>query len=48
MTLPFTVDDRVVPPIRPEYDRPLLPLVAAPVARALPLATRVWQQGWLR
>jgi NitT/TauT family transport system permease protein len=48
VTLPFTVDDRVVPPIRPEYDRPLLPLVAAPVARALPLATRVWQQGWLR
>lgn len=48
MTLPFAVDDRVVPPIRPEYDRSLLPLVAAPLARALPLSTRVWQQGWLR
>ena len=48
MTLPFAVDDRVLPPIRPEYDRALPPLVAAPVARALPLATRVWQQGWLR
>ncbi len=39
---------RPLPPIRPEYDRPLPPFVEAPVARVLPLGTRLWQQGWLR
>lgn len=38
----------VLPPIRPEIDRVLAPFVEAPVERALPLATRLWQQGWLR
>ncbi|MEH3144355.1 MAG: ABC transporter permease [Methylobacterium frigidaeris] len=37
-----------VPPIRPEIDRVLPPFVEAPVERALPLATRLWQQEWLR
>jgi NitT/TauT family transport system permease protein len=41
-------DQRVVPPIRPEYDRALPPFVEAPVERALPLGTRLWRQGWLR
>lgn len=39
---------RALPPIRPEIDRALAPFVEAPVERALPLATRLWQQGWLR
>lgn len=38
----------VVPPIRPEYDRVLAPFVEVPVERVLPLATRLWQHGWLR
>ena len=38
----------VLPPIRPEYDRALLPFVEEPVERRLPLAARLWQQGWLR
>lgn len=41
-------DQTVLPPIRPEYDRVLAPFVEAPVERALPLSTRLWQQGWLR
>lgn len=41
-------DPRVLPPIRPEYDRVLAPFVEAPVERILPLPTRLWQQGWLR
>ncbi|WP_123299135.1 ABC transporter permease [Comamonas sp. BIGb0124] len=36
------------PPIRAEYERELAPFVEAPVERHLPLATRLWQQGWLR
>ncbi|GJD78213.1 ABC transporter permease [Methylobacterium gregans] len=42
------MNQHVLPPIRPEYDRALAPYVEAPVARALPFATRLWQQGWLR
>lgn len=42
------MNQHVSPPIRPEYDRALAPFVEAPVERALPLATRLWQQGWLR
>jgi NitT/TauT family transport system permease protein len=38
----------LVPPIRPEYDRVLTPFVEAPVERVLPLSTRLWQQDWLR
>ncbi|QPF72208.1 ABC transporter permease [Roseateles sp. DAIF2] len=37
------------PPIRPEFERALPPLDAAALPeRALPLAARAWQQGWLR
>lgn len=38
----------VLPPIRPEYERPLAELGAASTERALPLGARVWQWGWLR
>ncbi|MFE1602166.1 ABC transporter permease [Methylobacterium sp. ID0610] len=38
----------LLPPIRPEYDRVLPPFVDTPVARALPLGARLWQQGALR
>ncbi|WCS28378.1 ABC transporter permease (plasmid) [Methylobacterium sp. NMS14P] len=48
MTPPLASGSRALPPIRPEYDRPLPPFAGAPVARALPLSTRLWQQGWLR
>jgi len=36
------------PPVRPEYERPFEPFTAVPVERTLPLATRIWGQGWLR
>lgn len=36
------------PPIRPEYEHRLEPFTAVPVERALPFATRLWAQGWLR
>jgi len=36
------------PPIRPEYERPLVPFTVVPVERPLPAATRLWAQGWLR
>lgn len=42
------MNQHVLPPIRPEYDRVLAPFVEAPIERALPLSTRLWQQGWLR
>lgn len=42
------MNQHVLPPIRPEYDRVLAPFVEAPVERALPLSTRLWQQEWLR
>lgn len=38
----------LTPPIRPEYERSLEPFVDIPVERQLPLAERLWQQGWLR
>jgi NitT/TauT family transport system permease protein len=38
----------IQPPIRPEYDRPLLPFVASAVERPRPLAERLIRQGWLR
>ncbi|MGY2047860.1 ABC transporter permease [Methylobacterium sp. JK268] len=38
----------VLPPVRPEIDRVLPPFVEAPVARPLPVRTRLWQQAWLR
>lgn len=42
------MNQHVSPPIRPEYDRVLAPFIEAPVERTLPLATRLWQHGWLR
>lgn len=36
------------PPIRPEYERRLEPFTELPVERKLPLASRLWTQGWLR
>lgn len=35
-------------PHRAEYEIELPPFTAQPVERSLPLATRLWQQGWLR
>lgn len=37
-----------LPPIRPEYDRPLAPFVAGAVERRRPLVERLTQQAWLR
>ena len=42
------MNQHVLPPIRAEYDRALAPFLEAPVERALPLSTRIWQQAWLR
>lgn len=36
------------PPIRPEYERAIPPLPPEATERALPWATRLWQQAWLR
>jgi NitT/TauT family transport system permease protein len=36
------------PPVRPEYEVILAPLPAREAERPLPLATRVWQQAWVR
>ena len=38
----------LLPPVRPEYERPLEPFTAAAAERPLPLATRLWSQSWLR
>lgn len=38
----------VRPPVRPEYELPLEAFTELPVERALPLADRLWSQGWLR
>ncbi len=38
----------LTPPIRPEYELRLEAFNEIPVERPLPLATRVWAQGWLR
>ncbi|ANC79503.1 putative aliphatic sulfonates transport permease protein SsuC [compost metagenome] len=35
-------------PVRQEYEVQLEPLLSVPVERQLPLAQRLWQQGWLR
>jgi NitT/TauT family transport system permease protein len=35
-------------PRRDEYEIELVPFTEQPVERSLPLATRLWQQGWLR
>lgn len=35
-------------PLRREYEVQLQPLLSVPVERQLPLAQRLWQQGWLR
>ena len=35
-------------PVRQEYEVQLQPLLSVPVERQLPLAQRLWQQGWLR
>ncbi|AJQ49657.1 MULTISPECIES: ABC transporter permease [Pseudomonas] len=35
-------------PVRQEYEVQLEPLLSVPVERPLPLAQRLWQQGWLR
>lgn len=42
------MNQHVSPPIRPQYHRALAPFVETPIERALPLATRLWEQGWLR
>ena len=36
------------PPVRPEYQRDLPPLGDLPLDVQLPLATRLWNQAWLR
>ncbi|MDI3384396.1 ABC transporter permease [Xenophilus aerolatus] len=37
-----------VPPVRPEYERPLEPWTGDAVERELPWTTRLWSQVWLR
>lgn len=39
---------KLIPPVREEYEITLAPLVGLPLERELPLAQRLWQQGWLR
>jgi NitT/TauT family transport system permease protein len=36
------------PPIREEYEIALQPFTQADLAREIPLAQRIWQQGWVR
>ncbi|MFJ3471164.1 ABC transporter permease [Pseudomonas sp. NPDC090201] len=36
------------PPIREEYEIALEPFTQADLAREIPLAQRIWQQGWVR
>ncbi|MFC3396101.1 ABC transporter permease [Brenneria rubrifaciens] len=38
----------IQPPVRPEYQRELAPLKNFTLALPLPLATRLWNQAWLR
>jgi NitT/TauT family transport system permease protein len=45
---PSTLATPPTPPVRAEYERRLEPFTAVPVERALPLATRLWAQDWLR
>ena len=37
-----------LPPVRPEYERDLVPLGDLVIERELSLAQRVWQQAWVR
>jgi NitT/TauT family transport system permease protein len=37
-----------LPPVRPEYERPLEPLAETTREAALPLYRRLWQQAWVR
>ncbi|WP_437881210.1 ABC transporter permease [Pseudomonas sp. LRF_L74] len=39
---------KLTPPVREEYEITLAPLTGLPLERELPLAQRLWQQGWLR
>ncbi|WP_286786192.1 MULTISPECIES: ABC transporter permease [Pseudomonas] len=39
---------KLIPPVREEYEVTPAPLVGLPLERELPLAQRLWQQGWLR
>jgi len=36
------------PPIRPEYERSLVPFNDVPLERVLPWTARIWAQGWVR
>ncbi|MBB3104777.1 ABC transporter permease [Azomonas macrocytogenes] len=38
----------LTPPLRPEYEVALQPLINLPLERELPLVRRLWQQSWLR
>ncbi|ACX87581.1 ABC transporter permease [Pectobacterium parmentieri] len=38
----------IQPPVRPEYERELAPLKDFTLAQPLPLATRLWNQTWIR
>ncbi|RMX03561.1 ABC transporter permease [Corticibacter populi] len=40
--------DHAVPPVRPEYELELAPFTDAPVVRHRSIASRLWQQTWLR
>jgi NitT/TauT family transport system permease protein len=42
------MSDALYPPIRAEYERRLEPFTELQVERKLPLASRLWTQGWLR
>ncbi|MGO4334109.1 ABC transporter permease [Labrys sp. KB_33_2] len=42
------VNGPLVPPVRPEFEHDLAPFIEVALERRLPLATRLWQQGWLR
>lgn len=37
-----------IPPVRPEYERPLEPLAETKIQEALPTYQRLWQYAWLR
>lgn len=42
------VSGHALPPVRAEYEIVLTPFTAAPLARARPWPSRLWQQAWLR
>ncbi|MCQ1776180.1 ABC transporter permease [Neorhizobium galegae] len=39
---------RAIPPVRPEYERPLEPLAETKSEELLPIYQRLWQYAWLR